>query len=328
MDIQDDLETTTTEWASEEAAEQGVAAHVTIPTGTALGRYVIIEPIGQGGMGTVYRAFDPELNRGIALKILSVKQVDSQAAARAKNRLIREAQALAQLSHPNVVAVHDVGTLDDDVFIAMELVRGKTLKEWMEDEKQSVKDTVAVLTDAGQGLSAAHKAGLVHRDFKPGNVIVGDDGRVRVLDFGLARVVDGEETTDDRPVDTDSGVISSNESSSGSSASFGDTNRIDLSSSSTSNLLLSPLTNVGGVLGTPMYMAPEQHLGRKTDERTDQHAFCLVLYEALFGRRPFRGKTLESLKKRVLAQKYDPPPANSPVPDKGFPFPLKRWSLL
>ena len=172
-----------------------------LPRGSNLGRYVIIEPIGSGGMGTVYRAYDPQLNRGVALKILSVKQADLQAAERAKARLIREAQALAQLSHPNVVAVHDAGTFEDDVFIAMELVEGKTLNEWMKEQKRSVKEILEVMIAAGRGLSAAHKAGLVHRDFKPGNVIVGDDGRVRVLDFGLARVADQAESIEERPKD-------------------------------------------------------------------------------------------------------------------------------
>ena len=225
-----------------------ISDHQELSQGANLGRYVIIEPIGSGGMGTVYRAYDPQLNRGVALKILSVKQTDQQAAERAKARLIREAQALAQLSHPNVVAVHDAGTFEDDVFIAMELVEGKTLDDWMKEKKRTVKEILKVMIGAGRGLSAAHKAGLVHRDFKPGNVIVGDDGRVRVLDFGLARAADQQESAEDKP-EVSEQVGQSQESNN----SF-DYNEI--SSDSSPNLLQSPLTHAGGILGTPYVHGP------------------------------------------------------------------------
>ena len=329
MEIQDDIGTNTTEWTPGEAAEQK-----RLPRGAVLGRYVIIEPIGAGGMGTIYRAYDPELNRGVALKILSVKQEDQQAAQRAKNRLIREAQALAKLSHPNVVGVHDVGSFDDDVFIAMELVEGKTLREWLAEhqtpkgianrvknnkqpkvaatrEEKPIKRILELMSAAGRGLAAAHKAGLVHRDFKPGNVIVGDDGRVRVLDFGLARTVDQDGESEESVSVSESIAQAASSQSDDSDKSL---DRTELSSSSTPNLLLSPLTNVGGILGTPLYMAPEQHLGHRTDERTDQFGFCLVLYEALYQKRAFAASTLEELKKKVVREQLSPPPPNTQVP--------------
>ena len=277
-----------------------------LPRGSNLGRYVIIESIGSGGMGTVYRAYDPQLNRGVALKILSVKHEDFQEAERAKARLIREAQALAQLSHPNVVAVHDAGTFEDDVFIAMELVEGKTLGDWLKEKKRAVKEILEVMIAAGRGLSAAHKAGLVHRDFKPGNVMVGDDGRVRVLDFGLARAADQQESVEDEQLVSEQEVQSCE-----SNEPF---DYKEISSDSSPNLLLSPLTHAGGILGTPMYMAPEQHLGLKTDARTDQFGFCVVLYEVLYGKRPFLATTMEKLKREVIRQKVRPPSTDTDVP--------------
>ena len=216
--------------------------------------------------------------------------------------MIREAQALAQLSHPNVVAVHDAGTFEDDVFIAMEMVEGKTLDAWVKGEKRSVQDILEVMIAAGRGLSAAHKAGLVHRDFKPGNVMVGDDGRVRVLDFGLARAADQEELNEQ-------GSEVGLSQKSGNSFDYK-----EVSSDSSPNLLQSPLTNAGGVLGTPLYMAPEQHLGLKTGERTDQFGFCVVLYEALYGKRPFAGRSMEELKSEVIRQQVCVPRPDTDVP--------------
>jgi serine/threonine protein kinase len=155
--------------------------------GTCVGRYVLFDPVGQGGMGVVYRAYDPELDRRIALKLLRGDS-DGSGGSR-QERLLREAQALARLQHPNVIAVYDVGTFGDDVFIAMELVEGKSLHGWLKAAPRSRDEILQAFLAAGEGLAAAHRAGLVHRDFKPDNVIVGDDGRsgrVRATERGRA----------------------------------------------------------------------------------------------------------------------------------------------
>jgi tetratricopeptide (TPR) repeat protein len=152
----------------------------TLPRGATVGRYLVLDAVGAGGMGVVYAAYDPEFDRRIALKIVRPRG----------DRLLCEAQAAARLSHPNVVAVHDAGSFGDQVFLAMELVDGQTLRQWLAEEERGWREIVRVFTLAGRGLAAAHAAGLVHRDFKPENVLVGKDGQVRVADFGLARPED------------------------------------------------------------------------------------------------------------------------------------------
>src|SRR5262245_7012456 len=142
-------------------------------------------------MGVVYVADDPQLSRRVAIKLLRRDRVSSDRADAWRRRLLREAQAVAQLSHPNVVAVYDVGFVADDVFVVMEYVDGVTLADWLGAERRSVREILDVFLQAGRGLAAAHAAGLVHRDFKPSNVLVGLDGRVRVADFGVARAADG-----------------------------------------------------------------------------------------------------------------------------------------
>jgi RNA polymerase sigma factor (sigma-70 family) len=150
------------------------------------GRYVIVDLLGAGGMGEVYSAYDPELDRKVAIKVLHpALAADSDARA----RLLREAQAMAKLSHPNVIQVFDVGAMGDEVFVTMEYVKGGTLRTWLAAQKRSPDEILATFTRAGRGLAAAHAAGLVHRDFKPDNVLVGDDGRIRITDFGLARAM-------------------------------------------------------------------------------------------------------------------------------------------
>ena len=157
-----------------------------LPRGTVVGRYVVLDTIGRGGMGVVYKAFDPELDRAIALKLVGLGHLGADP-ARARIRLLREAKALAQLSHPNVVAVHDVGTHDDELFVAMEFIAGCTLRSWLRDRPRSPREVLGVFSAAAAGLASAHRAGIIHRDFKPENVMIGNDGRVRVVDFGLAR---------------------------------------------------------------------------------------------------------------------------------------------
>ena len=163
--------------------------------GATIGRYVVLGLLGRGGMGEVYAAYDPELDRKIAVKLLRARGGSAEASADGKTRLLREAQAIARLSHPNVVVVYDVGTFRESVFIAMEFVEGHTLGYWLQAETRRWREVLDVYVAAGRGLVAAHAAGLVHRDFKPDNVMITKSGQVRVMDFGLAR----EEVTVDQP---------------------------------------------------------------------------------------------------------------------------------
>ncbi|HEU0032599.1 MAG TPA: tetratricopeptide repeat protein [Kofleriaceae bacterium] len=242
--------------------------------GTVVDRYVIVGTLGRGGMGVVYKAFDPELDRSIALKLVGLAgSTDDREQAR--TRLVREAKTLAQLSHPNIVAVHDVGTHGTDVFVAMELVAGSTLRAWLGERDRTPREILGVFAAAGAGLAAAHRLGIVHRDFKPENVMVGDDGRVRVVDFGLARTLDLAPRTS-RP-------------------NLARTDAVEL-------------TRDGAVLGTPAYMAPEQDLGKDADARSDQFSFCVALYEALFHQRPFAGATYVELSDHRISGEVRPPP--------------------
>lgn len=225
-----------------------------------LGRFVLLERLGAGGMGMVFAGFDEKLERKVALKLLKPALGHDP---EVKARLLREAQALAQLSHPNVVAVYEVGSLPEgDVFIAMEFIKGETLRQWQRRHRDDWRRVVATYHQAGVGLGAAHRAGIVHRDFKPDNVLVGEDGRVRVVDFGLAR------------------AEPSASEASGPGAQVGGADE------GTTRARV-PLTLVGQILGTPGYMAPEQWAGLAMDARTDQFSFCVALFEALYGERPY-----------------------------------------
>jgi tetratricopeptide (TPR) repeat protein len=253
--------------------------------GATIGRYVVLAPVGNGAMGEVFAAFDPELNRKIALKILRARSETSEG----RTRLLREAQAIAKLQHPNVVVVHDAGTIGERVFIAMEFVEGKTVRGWLSASRRSRREILDVYLAAGQGLAAAHGRGLVHRDFKPDNVMVTDEGQVRVMDFGLARHL--EEGADTAPAQSS-----------------------DAPPISASASLSLKLTQTGAVVGTPAYMAPEQFALTATDARTDQFSFCVALYEALYGKRPFEGATFPALMASVTAGTVSEPPASSAVP--------------
>jgi len=240
--------------------------------GDKVGRYTVLDRLGEGGMGVVYKAYDPKLDRNVALKLLRRIIHDDEQGA--ELRLLREAQMLAKLQHPNVVAVFDTGLTDHGVFIAMELVHGCTLREWIEQRIRSVAELVEVFRAAGQGLAAAHEAGFVHRDFKPANVVVGDDGSVRVLDFGVASLVDPRAAAPTtalvrHPVSRPPGA---SEPLSGSGL---------------------HLTEDGCVVGTPAYMAPEQIAGERVDHRSDQFTFCVCLHLALYGHSPVIGEGLE-----------------------------------
>jgi serine/threonine protein kinase/Tfp pilus assembly protein PilF len=300
------------------SSKPGEGARPALARGTTVGRYLLLDALGEGGMGVVYKAYDPELDRPIALKLLRTVE------AEAGSRLQREAQALAKLQHPNVIAVYDVGTFEGDVFIAMEFVEGQNLRSWMRATKRSSGEILDAFLAAGEGLAAAHRAGLVHRDFKPDNVMVGNDGRVRVLDFGLARTAHPTETANANA--TAGGLERVPEqaprsgaqlgSSQGSKSDHSDSAKKSLTESgrSSSKLLETPLTHVGAIVGTPRFMAPEQHLGDPADERADQFSFCVSLYWALYGAFPFPGANLEAVLKSVLAGRVAEPPAGANVP--------------
>lgn len=252
--------------------------------GDPVGRYIVLEQIGKGGMGIVYRAYDPELDRRVALKVLKGGG-PYEASADDRAQLLREAQSLAKLSHPNVVSIYDVGTHDGQVFMAIELVKGVALDEWLAEGERPWREVTAVFVAAGRGLAAAHDAGLVHRDFKPANVLLGDDGRVRVLDFGLARS-EPELAEPSEP---------------GPTAAY------------KALPVNTPETQDGIVVGTPTYMALEQHHGKAADAKSDQYSFCVALYEALYGVRPFKGKDVRALVKAKM-ERVPNPPARTLVP--------------
>ncbi len=248
-----------------------------LPLQTRVGRFIITGQLGAGAMGTVYEAHDPDLNRKVALKI--VREPDQKHSL----RLLREAQALAQLQHPNVVVIYDVGATQDGVFIAMELVEGENLRQHVAGSAPSWKRAVALYLQAGRGLAAAHEKSIVHRDFKPANVLIDRQGRVRVTDFGLAWLVverandasAGEPASARTPPATTRATITIDETGDPPAA------------HAATGLLGSPLTHEGTLLGTPRYMAPEQHARRSATARSDQYSFCVCLWEAVFGEHPF-----------------------------------------
>jgi tetratricopeptide (TPR) repeat protein len=206
----------------------------------------------------VFLAQDPDLARPVAIKLLRIQ------GEHGRTRLRREAQAVAKIQHPNVIAVHEVGTHEDRVYLVMEYVDGGTLRDWVQAETRSWEEVLEVYRQAARGLMAAHRAGLVHRDFKPDNVLIGRDGRVRVTDFGIVGVSGAPEPTRE---DIEAAVDD----------------------------VAARLTRTGAILGTPAYMPPEQYDAESADARSDQFAFCVSLYEALFGERPHEGDTVGSL---------------------------------
>ena len=266
-----------------------------------VGPYQVLKLLGEGGMGVVYAAYDDKLERKVALKLIrgvAMRRPEARA------RTLREARALARLSHPNVVHVYQVGEVDDEIYVAMEFLTGPTLRAWLGARPRTWREVLAVFRQAGEGLAAAHRQGVIHRDFKPANVIVGDDGRVRVLDFGLAHFfgLDGEE--------------------------------VELkalpSAAEVTDVLL---TQTGAVLGTPAYMAAEQFAGGRGDAKTDQFSFCTALYEALYGQRPFAGDKLDVLVSAVQGGRVQPVKTRHEVPAwlhrvvaRGLqPDPAARW---
>ncbi len=266
------------------AADSGPRARrPALGVGEKLDRFEVIGVLGGGGMGLVVSAYDPVLDRKVAIKLLHPESEGSVPTQGARQRLVREAQAMARISHPNVITVFEVGTAAEQVFIAMELVEGATLTAWLA-RRRPWREVAAVFEKAGQGLAAAHAAGLVHRDFKPDNVLIGDDGRVRVTDFGLV-------------------------ATRATAAGVGAQGRLSVTTP-----LDGTITLEGALLGTPAYMAPEQHERRAVDARTDQFAFCIALYEALFRRPAFAGESYDEFSANVCAGRVQAPAHDVDVP--------------
>jgi WD40 repeat protein/predicted Ser/Thr protein kinase len=267
-----------------------------------IGRFSILHELGHGGMGVVYLGYDARLDRRAAVKLLASNGEQARA------RLLREAQALARVSHPNVIPIYESGEHGDDAYIAMEYVVGHTLRDWMRAAPRTTAQILAVFVAAGRGLEAAHQQGLAHRDFKPENVMVGDDGRARVMDFGLVRAF--ADPSSERPrADLDAAI-----------ARIADVD----------------LTATGALLGTPAYMAPEQYLGEPSGPATDQFSFCVSLWEALYGTRPFAGKSVSDLATNILAGRIANPNTDAKVParirkalEQGLAVePGKRWPSM
>jgi len=297
-----------------------------------VGRYRIEGRIGAGGMGVVYRARDPELARDVAVKVMNSEGHAGKDEKTARARLVREARAMARLAHPNVIHVYDVGTVEDGVFIAMELVDGKSLASWRDAKARDWREVLGVCLDAGRGLAAAHAVGVVHRDFKPENVLVGADGRARVGDFGLAggavpntgahEVAPGADdphlhSTDASAPDPSTSPTLDDED--GREALAGLSAGLSLSSSGDEDSELDlaaisgALTRTGMLLGTPKYMAPEQEVGGSSSPLADQFSFCVALYEALYGRPPYEGDSVATYRKHVHEASILPPPPDSRV---------------
>ncbi|MGO9708574.1 MAG: protein kinase domain-containing protein [Polyangiaceae bacterium] len=305
--------------AASETEPGSVDATSSVATGTLIGRYLVIDRVGAGGMGTVYAAYDAQLGRRVAIKVLRAEAATNDAQA----RLLREAQAMARLAHPNVLVVHDVGTFGSSVFIAMEFIDGKDLREWLREE-HSWKEALSVLKEAGRGLAAAHAAGIVHRDFKPENVLIGRDGRVVVADFGIARALEPSTNGGESAIETASGPLSAPALSLASAPASSltrpatgaplaaDATSVE-SSPTTSGSLGTPLTQEGAMIGTAGYMAPERAFEDRDDARTDQFSFGVTLYRALYGQAPFAHADLPSYLNALLDAPR-PPPGGTPVP--------------
>ena len=307
-----------------------------------IGRYEVRRELGSGGMGVVYAAFDPDLQRDVAVKLLRPDRIHGRIDA-ASARLGREAQITARLAHPNVVTIYEVGSDGNgSVYIAMELVQGSSLAHWMTQVARPWREVLMMFLQAGRGLAAAHDTGLIHRDFKPGNVLVGEDHRARVTDFGLAHT--GAVRGAKLPMDT-ADVLSTQPSDLAKAKNVGesyqsgtwnaedtmesglvadvvttnsalplDESLVDMTLGGENTTLPEGVTSTGLFVGTPAYMAPELFTGGVADARTDQFAFCVALYEGLYGERPFSGDTAKEIAQRVLAGDIKPSSGRTRVP--------------
>jgi tetratricopeptide (TPR) repeat protein/tRNA A-37 threonylcarbamoyl transferase component Bud32 len=281
-----------------------------------IGPFVVRRRLGEGAMGVVYAAHDDVLDRPVAIKLVR-RHLLGDPAIRA--RMLREAQAMARLASPHVVQVFQVGEYADSLYLAMEYVEGQTLTAWLAERERPWSVVLRTLCDAGRGLDAAHAAGLVHRDFKPDNVLVDALGRARVADFGLVRT-----ERDGLDPEEEAAVVST----------------VDDGSTVTTQRprprWTEQLTQHGRMLGTPAYMAPEQHFGQPVGPAADQFSFAVALYEALYGARPFSGATLEEIRGQLLVGVVPPPPPRSPVPRRLFRViarglarrPEERWPSM
>lgn len=263
------------------------AAVAALEKGAALDRYVVLEQLGKGGMGEVVAAWDPVLDRKVALKLLKAEHQSSSIADELRLRLMREAQALARIGHPNVVTVHDVGIVEGQVYLAMEFIEGQTLTKWLAERPRTWREILSVFLEAGEGLAAAHDAGVTHRDFKPDNVVIGRNARARVMDFGLAHAHESSQPAPEP-------IAPTAETPTGS--------------------IRRRITLPGIMLGTPAYMSPEAMFGQKTDPRSDEFSFAIALYEALYGFRPFEGATAPAVAAEIQANRVRPPPRATRVP--------------
>ncbi|MCY1065270.1 serine/threonine-protein kinase [Nannocystis sp. RBIL2] len=296
-----------------------------------IGPFGVLRKLGEGAMGVVFEGYDARLERKVALKLVRRQLLNNPAV---RERMTREAQAMARLSSPNVVQVYQVGEHDGGIYLAMEYIEGQTLATWLRAEARPWQQVLRTICDAGRGLAAAHTAGLVHRDFKPDNVLVDDRGRARVLDFGLVQAEGGPDDSaraallEQELVDTEQGMRSpqSTHPSPGTSA-----------PDRSSNLHWSVrLTQMGNTLGTPAYMSPEQHFGRVASPLADQFSFSVTLYEALYGARPFTGDSWAAIREAVRHGVVPPPPLESQVPRRVFKVlvrgleidPAKRWPSM
>lgn len=251
------------------SCDPSLVDHLPDPTpGQRIGRYIIQRQLGRGGMGIVYGASDPELGRRVAIKL--VRSSAHHALEQSTARLQREARALARLSHRNIVTIFDIGSDRLGTYVTMEYIAGRNLRRWQRDEDPSWRELVQVFVKAGTGLQAAHAAGVVHRDFKPTNVMFADDGAVKVLDFGLAR---------------------------------GTPNSDPWITKVSEDLLAQRMTHADTIVGTTGYMPPEQLLGSDVGARSDQFAFCVTLFEALYGKRPYEGATPLALARSYAAKR-------------------------
>ncbi|MBK9036418.1 MAG: serine/threonine protein kinase [Myxococcales bacterium] len=273
------------------------APSTALRAGSRVDRFEIVRLVGAGGMGAVYEARDPDLARAVALKLIHEPD------AHRSMRFLREAQALAQLQHPNVVAVYDIGADGDRVFIAMELVDGESLDQ--RAARRGWREVVTLFVQVGRGLAAAHAKDLVHRDVKPSNIFLGADGRARIGDFGLARLGEARDGGGAAPPELPSAMATTVDDR-------GDDGDPSAAVTPVGGLLGSTLTGVGAYIGTPRYMAPEQHARRSATARSDQFSFCVAMWESLFGEHPFE-QDAAGWAEPVIADRRRPRPRGAPA---------------